>query len=74
VTKTHAVIASSDVQFSFSSASVASVSMESVASVETVNNHHWRHWCLAPLVFQSLLTPHLPEAESSKAFSRTHLL
>jgi hypothetical protein len=39
VTKTRAVTASNDVQFSFS-ASVA-VSVESVASMETVNSHHF---------------------------------
>lgn len=45
VTKTRAVAASNDVQFSFSSTSVAvsvaSVSVESVASMETVNSHHF---------------------------------
>ncbi len=42
VTKTRAVTASNDVQFSFSVAvSVASVSVESVASMETVNSHHF---------------------------------
>ncbi len=43
VTKTRAVTASNDVQFSFSSVavSVTSVSVESVASMETVNSHHF---------------------------------
>ncbi len=42
VTKTRAVTASNDVQFSFPVAvSVASVSVEPVASMETVNSHHF---------------------------------